>query len=931
MDRKTGFFSILAVLLLLVSALPTIPAGKPAVHPRFTVAAAFAPDFPTAIAVSDASPFYALIATPLALHFNERGDRTVIPLYVKDFNNPSSAVQRAEADIGKYADYIVGGASAKRASLAAATLLWNQSNTAVLIPEDAAGYTYGVSIAPLASYLSIPIIVSSAVDSDVIDVLDYLGVQNLYVCGDMSCPGAYTVDRFTSATQILNETRAVLHDRLGATPNYVTLTNPLDVQPPTVLNSTRYEYNASVASVLALPTQLVGMVLHGTGNTYTFTVPEDYKYAILRFDLRNLDSQNVALLGDRMSFMLTGPDNQTIFFAGTAGGIPVRDPEGTLVEDRVHFETVMYDTPGTYTLLVMGNWFAQKMGLYNLKIRVDSVDSPLVPLMSNISSLAPYLTAYHQGVLLANTSYAFAADDNVLVNGSTCPGVTQPGGNYPLGVAANEHTKTIHDSLNNVLATLASIDPNDTQALREHYLADPAYIAIVADPTMIPMYYYHNPDGVAETHNGAMMGLYVPSDFYMADIDPKAADPENDTYSYWPIQENIVGRVTGIDAQDLSALLDRTFFYDTIIAGLGDWKNNSLVQTGCGLEFQNLPVFTKISQLIYSGRGEPTKFPTGESYFINKRLNEDMQQGGFNASSTFWLQSQREGFTPAGLDRIKNTGLLNKLLFPSWIVTLLSSTSKVTGGQEHLRANLIFSFAHGFFNLYEFGDVFIDSRGFPGVTMWSRLYPKVRSSLSDKGAFDLREVENMKYGPSVIFVESCITARTDGLLAENTLSQVYLHSGVNAYIGSTRVTADPGYLDPRPFPNGLGFGILGLLKATILYKFKHQYPDLHFGAVIAENTIIGLIKNDSTVGKALRDSKNAYLALDANSTFLWTPPLTLSTGFPLVDNMLLSGLQPIKQNERTRVLDKKYVALHEFALYGDPAFNPYQPINEGTN
>ena len=251
-------------------------------------------------------------------------------------------------------------------------------------------------------------------------------------------------------------------------------------------------------------------------------------------------------------------------------------------------------------------------------------------------------------------------------------------------------------------------------------------------------------------------------------------------------------------------------------------------------------------------------------------------------------------------------------------------------GKGFLKRSMIFAFAHGFFNLYEFGDVFIDARGFPGVTIWDRVDPKLRSSLSDKGAYDLREVENMPYGPSVIFVESCITARTDGLLAENALSQVYIHSGVNAYIGSTRVTADPGYLDPRPLPNGLGIGILGLLKATILYKFKHQFPDLHFGAVIAENTILGLIKNNSDVGTALRDAKNAYLPLDANATFLWTPPLTLSTGDSVLDSLLSSSLTPINQTERTRVLDKKYVALHEFALYGDPAFNPYQPSNEGA-
>jgi len=31
----------------------------------------------------------------------------------------------------------------------------------------------------------------------------------------------------------------------------------------------------------------------------------------------------------------------------------------------------------------------------------------------------------------------------------------------------------------------------------------------------------------------------------------------------------------------------------------------------------------------------------------------------------------------------------------------------------------------------------------------------------------------------------------------------------------------------------------------------------------------------------------------------------------------------------TKAFGKKYVAIHEFILYGDPAFNPYEPINKG--
>jgi hypothetical protein len=755
-------------------------------------------------------------------------------------------------------------------------------------------------------------------------------VQNLYVCGDLTVPDSFTVHRFNSTVDIVETTCVVIQERFGFLPNYFTLANPLDTVAPEVLNSTSYEFNATVASSIVLPSQAVNMILHGASVSHTIEIPEGYKYARLSFDLRNLNPVEAQLLGDRITFMLQDSKNETYFYASTAGGIPITDPEGNIVDDRVHFETVIYNQPGVYHVLVYGQFFASKNGEYNLKVQIDSIASPIVPLMPNLSSLAPYLAAYHQGVVFAETWFAFALDDGVMYNGTQVVGVTQPGGNYAVGPASNAHTKTIHDWLYATIETIIFGAPGETQEIRDYFLAHPVYIAIVADPTMVPMYFYHNPDGVADTHNGAIMGYYVPSDFYMADVDPRTNDPENDTYSYWPCQENIIGRPTGADTQDLSALLCRTFFYDDILAGLGSWKDNAVVQTGCGLEFQNLPFFTRLESIIYGGRGEPTKFPTGESWFINKRLNLDMAAGGYNATSTFWLQSQREGFSADGLARIKSTGLLNRLLFPKSIVNMLSSSSKIKGGETQLNSSLIFAFAHGFFNLYEFGDVFIDSRGFPGVSMWARIYPKVRSGLADKGTYDLREVRNMQYGPAVIFVESCITARTDGMLGTTVLSQAYLHAGVNAYVGATRVTADPGYLEPRPFPNGLGFGILGLLKASLVYKIKHQFPDLHFGAVIAEKTIEGLIANDSDIGTALRDSKNVFLALDANTTFLWSPPLTLSTGSTVLDAELASQVGPLAQNEPTRVLDKKYVALHEFALYADPAFNPYQPCNEGT-
>jgi len=192
------------------------------------------------------------------------------------------------------------------------------------------------------------------------------------------------------------------------------------------------------------------------------------------------------------------------------------------------------------------------------------------------------------------------------------------------------------------------------------------------------------------------------------------------------------------------------------------------------------------------------------------------------------------------------------------------------------------------------------------------------SGLSSKGTYDVRSVYNMKLGPSVVYIESCIVGRTDGLIPENCLSQAYIHAGVNAFVASTRYTADPGYLEP-----GLifkGFGIYGYINATknlLLYK---KYPDLHFGALLAEDFILDLLKNDSTTGMALRNAKNVYLKKDANSTFLWTPPL-ISTGCSIIDKEIYKSIS--SRFEYGKYLDKKYHCLHEFNLYGDPAFNPY--------
>jgi len=848
----------------------------------------------TPIIVSEENPFYALIATPAALYYDDEGQH-VEPLLVQNFNNPSKSIERF---MNFYpASYVeIMEDSPENVSIELSDI-WEKSDAVLLIEDSQHGYELGVVAAPLASYLNIPVFVTENTDN-VRGILKKLGVKYTFICGDLE--GHARTWKFDDVEEINEFMIELLKNKFGEI-DYITMTNPLDVTSIEVLNETYYEFQNVTASIDWLPAQVANVALGGLLGLHEgmfginkFDIPEEYEYARLVIDLINDNSEYVSELGDDLILLIFSPDDEEYVYTSTAAGIPEVD-NGDIVVDKVHYETIIYNKPGTYFTQVLARSVGNINVQHTLKIKVQEVSSPLQPLMSNLSSMAPYLTAYHHGIILAKPEFAFAGNESVGVEGvvyaSTNEGLVEP---------TNEHVLKIHKQLNNLLANIANISADDTEALWEHYKSNPIHIAIMADPTMIPMYYYYNPD------SDMIGGIQLPSDFIYGDIDPKPNDVENNSFTYYPFQENAVGRVTGYDAEDCSALIARTVFYNEIIEQLEAWKDNATVQTGAGLEFQSIPLITPLLNLL-TGSSEPTKWPTGESFFINLRLASDMEKGGYDVHRTHLLASQREGFE----DIAKYTSRLN-IPFPHFI-ELISGEKVVKGGEYQQNSNLIFVFNHGIYFLYLSGDVLLDSRGFPPITWFSRFFHIISSGLATKGAYAVRNVVNMDYGPSVIFVESCITARTDGLLPENCLSQAYLHSGMNAYIGATRVTADPGYIEP-----GLifkGFGAKGFVKAGLNLLLNDEYPEPHFGAVVAEDFILDLIQNDSTVGMALRNAKNVYLPKDANSTFLWTPPLDntdTKIGFK-------SG----------NFLDKKYVCLHEFTLYGDPAFNPYQPVNNG--
>jgi len=911
---------------------------------------------PSAITVSDTCPFFPLIATPLVVNYDAENEQYIKPLYVKNSTETSQAVSRVELQIGMQSEeFIDGFKSPKEHSLYLTEKYWDKSDAVLLIKYDQQGYELGVAATPLASYLSIPVIVTDEVDQDVRDVLEDLEVKYSLICGNLTGYGKLL--EFSTIDDIVNTSISITRQKFGDDTQYITIANPRDAWKPTVMDVTNKFYEGTLESGSLLPSQFL-TAIQEKKEIVKFTIPEDYKYALVKMELRNLEDppENIDKFGDIVTIQ-----GNLIGFSRTGASPAERDLNGNVEYDRFNYETVLYDMGGEeFDVKLSATFHTVDSAKYKLFVTIEELSDPYYPLMEGLSSIAPYLTAYHQGILFAKPDFAFAADDDVLLDGEKLPGNTQVMKNPILIPVVNRHVyDNIHKPLNELLAKIRGIDISDEkgiESLTKDCKLDPFYVALVGDTTMVPQYYYRSPHNDPFTHQDKMYGTGCPSDFIYGNIDPETyfmqpyigkEDVENDKYSKYPEVENIVGRITGWDIQDASALIARTIFYDDVIDQLGEWKNNAVVMSGAGLEFQKLPFFNTVYNIL--GQHEPMKFPTGEQHFLNMRTSENVQEGDFNVEIAERGKAQRVGYTDEALREIKQDGLLNMLFFPRWLVKLaqgfesvnslfslewwseaLSDQSGIKGGELQENSNLILTNSHGIWFGFEHGDSMMYLLGGPPILyqLIGRFFPvagRFSSPLDSVGGYNVRSVSNMELGPSVMFVEGCGCGKIDSVHPTNTIANAYLHSGVNAYISPTTYSAIGGYLEPRPkwplLDDGVGLGLLGYLNAAINAR-KGVYPDVQFCGVIFEDSYQQLIDEDVDIGTALRNAKNDFLPEEISKKYLWTPPLGEQLDSVPTYTLTTGG-------GGDEVIIEKYCTIYQLNLLGDPAFNPYEPCNEG--
>ena len=181
-----------------------------------------------------------------------------------------------------------------------------------------------------------------------------------------------------------------------------------------------------------------------------------------------------------------------------------------------------------------------------------------------------------------------------------------------------------------------------------------------------------------------------------------------------------------------------------------------------------------------------------------------------------------------------------------------------------------------------------------------------------------------------MLVEGCGAGKIDSVPSKTALANAYLHAGVNAYISPTTLSAFYGALEPRPnFNGGVGLGISGFLQAWHNWKSKGEFPKPTFNEYIFEYACKEMFEQNVSIGKALRDARNAFLPAQFNDTYRWTPPLSIIGNLPeeIVKNLQENMKTTSEVDHRFPV--EKYATVYQINLLGDPAFNPYEPCNNG--
>lgn len=505
-----------------------------------------------AVIVPDDNPFFCLISTSVACWYDNAANTTgLIPLLVQhggnltdaqtrfletyfSSNNQSLLILGEHLNTSYSATEIVGSPPAVALALAAQAFI--TAPIVLIIPYDT-GDAYQLSLlaVPLASYLNMPILIYDHNDAALQTVCTQLQTTKAYLIGDIALNLTdVTMMPLTSEEAITDTILTVIKEQFGAI-NYLTMTNPSDVIPPAIINTTKIQITDHISNKKIIILNKEIDVLGNDTREYGISIP---------LGINRVHVSGKILQKERPFFERFSPIVPLIFMTLT-------DTQGNVVAyansmgydfGNTYLETLTCNASGEYTLQVKvfngmkGGFFIQRGVSWfdadiNITTTITTLGNPHLPLIPNLSIIAPYLTAAHGGLIIANTTWELT--DTSYASAAQGSGAG-PWYNESLHPFTNTKVNATVQQLNRTLDTLGTHD------LLSGYLNGPAWLAILADTTMIPMYYYG------------------PS---QEDI-PDRGLPSDNPYSL--NQSLSVGRLISWDVSDVSVLIARTFFYENI-------------------------------------------------------------------------------------------------------------------------------------------------------------------------------------------------------------------------------------------------------------------------------------------------------------------------------------------------------------------------------
>jgi len=500
-------------------------------------------------AVSDSFPLYSIIGSSLACYYT--ANESILKPFLIYHNNTFSAAQDRflnQYDPSTLHIISIGGeidtefphisftGSPAEVSLQLCTFFFTDVDSVIVLPiNQENSYELGLQIAPLASYLHIPILFYDNNDFEIYDLLTRLHVSTLYIVGSLPSTvlSEFQQIHLNDSNDIQNTVLSVINKRFGDL-NYITLTNPADSRPVITnrIDSQTYMYDIKSTKIIVPGTTLE---LKGSDMIKEqITVPE-----------------GVIHLSASASIMSTRGIMAEVLGCEIVVGMTIRDPEGSIVsysyspgyEIGTTFGfTFIIEKPGKYTIEMTvfqgyrGGFFVPR-GIsvvdaqLELTVHQRSQQTAHLPLIPHLSMNAAYLTSAHGGILLADDAWQITTPEYIAFADACSTGPW-----YDESLQPYNNWK-VNETVNCLMENLSILE---NQSLLRDYLLGPAWLAIVADTNMIPMYYY-------QPSQGTLVDRGLPSD-----------NPYSLNHSL------SVGRILGYDASDVSVLICRTLFYELL-------------------------------------------------------------------------------------------------------------------------------------------------------------------------------------------------------------------------------------------------------------------------------------------------------------------------------------------------------------------------------